>query len=138
MHSWRVKAADKAIELVTDITPGLGEVAVDVRLFEHVIYNLLDNALKFSRQGGRVQLSAAVADGHYQLIIRDDGIGIPAASLSKVFDRFYQVDNRLSRAARGMGLGLAFCKKIVDAHGGRIWVESPGQDQAALFTSPCP
>lgn len=133
LRSWRARAAEVGIELSADIPSGLGEVDIDIRLFEHVIYNLIDNAIKFSKPGGHVSLSAAILGDHYHLIVRDDGIGIPAHSLSRVFDRFYQVDNRLSRAARGMGLGLSFCQKIVDAHGGRIWVESAGPDQGCTF-----
>jgi len=97
-----------------------------------LINNLLDNALKFTPEGGRVAL-LLVRQGHEVLLeVRDSGIGIPASELPHIFKRFYQVDAARSGVERGTGLGLQICKRIVDAHGGEISVE-PNSDAGVTF-----
>lgn len=100
-----------------DVNPLLGERD---RLLQ-VLSNLIGNALKFSDAEGKVVVRAANADGTVQVSVKDSGIGIPDNDLARVFDRFWQAD-RTSRA--GAGLGLAICRGIVEAHGGRIWAAS--------------
>lgn len=102
-----------------------------------VMINLLSNAIKFSPAGGAVSLSARKKDGEIVFQVQDQGRGIPANKLSRIFERFQQVDSSDSRQKGGTGLGLAICRSIVAQHGGRIWAESaPGQGSAFFFTIP--
>jgi signal transduction histidine kinase len=95
--------------------------------------NLLDNAQKFSPNGGTVRMSAR-AEGDYAILaVSDQGIGIPPEKLSHIFERFYQVDGSATRRYGGMGIGLALCRAIVEAHGGRIWAESQGEGHGSTF-----
>jgi len=89
-----------------------------------VLANLISNAVKFTKSGGRVQAVVELRDSEVWVSVRDTGIGIPADKLDKVFDRFYQVESSLARQYEGMGLGLSIAKGMVELHGGRIWVES--------------
>jgi two-component system, OmpR family, phosphate regulon sensor histidine kinase PhoR len=89
-----------------------------------VLVNLLHNAVKFSPGGGQVTARASVAEGEVVVSIEDHGVGIPRADLDRVFERFYKVDKARVRGKGGTGLGLAIARHIVEAHGGRIWVES--------------
>lgn len=104
-----------------------GESAVvtgDAVRLRHVIYNLLDNALKYSPAGGRIELSVQPNGDHVRLIVADDGIGISPEHLPHVFERFYRVDKARTRAEGGTGLGLSIVESIVTAHGGRVDVHS--------------
>lgn len=123
-------AEEKGIDLGTEAEPDL-VLAVDAVRMRQVLANLLDNALKYARPGGRVRLRAR-ADGDSALLeVEDDGVGIPPEDLPRVFDRLYRGDR--SRSERGLGLGLALVKAIVTAHGGSVAVESePGR--GARFT----
>jgi signal transduction histidine kinase len=98
--------------------------AIDEDRIEQVLDNLLGNAVKFSAPGGQIVMRLRDVDGQAQLEVQDLGIGIAADKADKIFDRFYQVDGSATRRYGGMGLGLSICFDIVDAHGGRIWVES--------------
>ncbi len=102
-----------------------------------VLENLVSNAVKYSPDGGTIRI-AARADGQHAIIsVSDQGIGIPPIEQSKLFQRFYRVDNRLRRETQGAGLGLFLSKAIVEAQGGRIWVESqPGRGSRFSFTLP--
>ncbi len=108
---------------------------VDPKRLEQVLRNLLSNALKYSPAGGTITVRGR-RDGRQILVqISDQGIGIPAEALGRVFERFYRVENELTQSVRGAGLGLAVCRGIVEAHGGRIWVEStPGLGSTFYFT----
>ncbi len=86
--------------------------------------NIVKNALTFTPVGGSVHIDLEKLSGHAKLSVSDDGIGIPAQELRRIFDRFYQVENHLTRRHGGMGLGLSIAKAMVEAHGGHIWVES--------------
>lgn len=117
-------AQEKGLALVLDIAP-LPAIAGDGDRLVQVYTNLIDNALKHTPSGGIVTLRAMQQDGGALVQVSDTGEGIPAADLPHVFDRFYQVDKSRQRAQReGTGLGLAIAKGVMDAHGGRIWVES--------------
>ena len=97
---------------------------VDVTLLEQALLNLLDNAIKYSKESSRVQISAEKRDGKTAIHIRDYGCGIAQRNLSRLFERFYRVDKARSRQLGGTGLGLAIVKHIVQAHGGEVTVDS--------------
>jgi len=86
--------------------------------------NLVKNALQFTEAGGHVTLNVEEDAGYYKVTVTDDGIGIPARDLPRVFERFFQVETHLTRRYGGMGMGLAVAKAMIELHGGRIWVES--------------
>ena len=98
-----------------------------------VITNLLSNAVKFTPDGGHIEIGLHPLDQGVEISVRDTGIGIPHAELSRVFERFYQVD-KARGPQRGLGLGLAISREIVTAHGGRIGVTSPGEGYGTTFT----
>lgn len=111
-------------------------VCADANRLEQVLSNLVDNAIKYGRPGGEITIGAkAVQDGIVQMAVRDNGPGIPAEALPRIFERFYRVDKARSREQGGTGLGLSIVKHIVQAHGGRVWAESElGQGATFLFT----
>ena len=134
----RRQAERSEITVESDVPASLPAVWVDPARIEQVLINLLSNAVKFTPPGGRVRLEASVAPpgDALQFSISDTGIGITAADLPRVFERFYKVDR--SRASVGTGLGLAIAKHLVQAHGGRIWATSPGADEGATFSFTVP
>jgi signal transduction histidine kinase len=89
-----------------------------------LVRNLIDNAIRSTPAGGRVEVSLAADDGDLVLTVADDGIGIPQRDLPRIFERFYRVDRARSRETGGTGLGLAIVRHVVENHGGRISVES--------------
>ena len=101
---------------------GEGEIYVDPALFERALGNLMDNALRFTPEGGTIQISITVKAAHSEVTVSDNGYGITPEDLPRVFDRFYRVDS--SRSSDGAGLGLALVKSIVDLHGGSAKIES--------------
>lgn len=110
---------------------------VDAERIVQVLVNLISNAIKFSPSGSAITLSAGVDGDDVLFSVTDQGRGIPASDCQKVFDRFYQVSADDGKQERGLGLGLAICKKIVEEHGGRIGVESEeGQGSRFWFTIP--
>jgi len=133
----QVLAIRKGVKLNTeDDSPAL-VLHGDEELIKRMILNLLDNAVKYTLEGGEVSLRLARQNGHAQIVVRDTGIGIPPADQPHVFDRFYRVDKARSRALGGAGLGLSIVQWIVDAHGGRIAVEStPGKGSAFTVELP--
>ena len=96
--------------------------------------NLLGNALRYTPQGGQVKVVLDHSEEVVSIQVADSGVGIPSEDLDKVFDRFYRVDSSRDRDLPGTGLGLAVAQAIVQAHDGRIEVESPGVDQGSTFT----
>jgi len=122
---------------IVDLPPDLPVVEVDPVRIEQVVRNLLENAVKYSPEGGAVTVFGGVGAEEVMIVVRDEGIGIPAEHLERIFDRFYQVDSEVARQAGGSGLGLSICRGIVEAHGGRIWADStPGQGSIFFFTLP--
>lgn len=105
---------------------------------EQVLSNLMENAVKYGREGGRVTIGGRdTGEGQLEIYVQDDGPGIPSDAQERVFERFYRVDKARSREQGGTGLGLSIVKHIVQAHGGRVWVEStPGQGAKFFFTLP--
>ncbi|MGD8462388.1 MAG: ATP-binding protein [Anaerolineae bacterium] len=112
-------------------------VLADPRRARQVLRNLVENAVKYSPNGGQIAITAQQLDTHMQTSVADEGIGIEPAQLSRIFDRFYQVDSASTRKVGGSGLGLSICKAIIEAHGGQIWAESePGVGSTFTFTVP--
>jgi len=97
---------------------------VDPSLIEQAVVNLLDNAIKYSDDGGIVRVEAAQGEDEVTIAVQDQGAGIDKKHLSRLFERFYRVDKARSRQLGGTGLGLAIVKHIVQAHGGKVLVES--------------
>jgi signal transduction histidine kinase len=115
-------------------------VWIDPDRIEQVLVNLLDNAIKYSRTGGAVTVKASAERDHTALVqVCDEGIGIPTEDLPYIGRRFYRADKARSRAEGGSGLGLAIAQALVQAHGGRLWLESQeGQGTVVSFTLPSP
>ena len=129
----RVQAERANINLRVEVPEDLPNVQVDSQRLEQVLINLIHNAVKFTRPGGEVVLCAESTPDEVRFAVRDTGVGIPADELSRIFERFYRVDK--SRTGRGTGLGLSIVKHIVEAHKGKIWVESrEGQGSTFYFT----
>jgi len=99
-----------------------------------VIANLLNNAAKYTPEGGRIVLGAWRDAGHAVVSVEDSGVGIPATMLPRVFDMFAQVDRGLDRSQGGLGIGLALVKKLVEMHGGSVRAESEGENRGSRFT----
>ena len=123
----RVRAADHRFR--RSIPAGLPPIGVDARRIEQVLHDLVDNAIKYSPDGGTVTVSAARTGTTVTISVIDEGVGISADEITTVFERFHRGRIARSRGIPGTGLGLAICKGIVEAHGGRIWAESPPSDQ---------
>ncbi len=105
-------------------SPFLPKVLADPRRVRQVVRNLFENAVKYSPDGGAITVSVQVRDDRVQVSVMDEGIGLAAEDLERIFDRFYQVDSASTRQVGGSGLGLSICKAIVEAHHGHIWAES--------------
>jgi len=126
-------AAAGELQLSGEVKAGTPEVHADRERIIQVLDNLIGNAIKFTAPGGRIALAAAPGPGEAVFSVADTGIGIDAESLQHIFDRLWQA----GADRRGVGLGLAISKSIVEAHGGRIWVESaPGRGSTFRFTLP--
>jgi PAS domain S-box-containing protein len=123
-------AAPKSIVLAAEIAPGLGEALCDRERIYQVLNNLIGNAIKFTPDGGRVQVEVRNVEDTIQIGVVDSGPGIAAEDVPHVFDRHWQGEGNARR--RGTGLGLYIVKAIVEAHGGRIWVENQPQSGAGF------
>ena len=101
-----------------------GELCVDRELFKSLLYNLVDNAIKASMEGGEIRVTGKFKGGRFCLEVEDEGVGIPEEEIEKITQAFYMVDKARSRASGGAGLGLALCAEIVSAHRGNMRFES--------------
>jgi len=119
-----LKAAQKKIALNIEIPTALPPIRGDSGLLHEVLQNLLDNAVQYTPAGGKIDVSASLLSGAALISVSDTGIGIPVVDQERIFERFYRIDAARSREVGGTGLGLSIAKHIVEAHGGRIWVES--------------
>lgn len=129
-------AREKSIDLLEE-SPGAILVTADETKLARVVSNLLSNALKFTPKGGRILVRVKEAGEYIEVSVADNGEGIAKEDLAKVFEKFYQVEKRRRGRKTGTGLGLSLCKKLVEAHQGRIWVESqPGKGSTFIFTLP--
>jgi signal transduction histidine kinase/CHASE3 domain sensor protein len=129
-------AAEKKLALEVDAPPDLPRGRGDERRLTQVLMNLVSNAIKFTETGS-VTIRAKVEDGSFLVAVTDTGVGIAPADRERIFEEFQQVDSSSTRKKGGTGLGLAIAKRIVELHGGRIWVDStPGQGSTFAFTLP--
>jgi signal transduction histidine kinase len=128
---------DKRHHFVLDFPPNPLVVPIDAKRIEQVLRNLLNNALKYSPNGGAITIQGRGDKWQALVRVSDEGLGMQPEDLERIFDRFYRVEDETTRAIGGVGLGLAVCKGIVEAHGGRIWAEStPGVGTHFYFTLP--
>jgi two-component system phosphate regulon sensor histidine kinase PhoR len=118
------RAGEKGLTLSLNLPSQIPDVLADNRRLQEVLQNLLDNAIQYTLPGGKIVLSAETRGDDVIFTVADTGIGIPQADQPRIFERFYRVDVARSREAGGTGLGLSISKHLVEAQGGRIWVES--------------
>ena len=124
-HDWKKKFAEKGLAVVVDLAPDLPMIRAEEARLQEVLYNLLDNAVKYSGENGGVRLRAEQGRGEIALSVSDDGVGIDKNDLPRIFERFYRADKaRSPEGIRGTGLGLAIVKHIAQLHGGRVEAES--------------
>ena len=129
----------KNLRYSEEIPPDLPPIYADKVRFKQIMYNLVSNAVKFTPEGGSVTVRASHDDKEFTFTVQDTGIGIRKEDMPKLFEEFVQIDSSYSRQYEGTGLGLALTKKLVEMHGGRIWVESEyGKGSRFSFTIPKP
>jgi signal transduction histidine kinase len=128
----RVARPDLDPDMRNEVPVDLSAVLADRERLHQVLFNLLDNAVRFTPAGGRVTVKAIRADGLCEVEVQDTGPGIPEEHLGLVFERFYRVDPSRSRGDGGTGIGLAIARSIVEAHGGRIWAERAPEGGASI------
>lgn len=129
-----------SIVFQTSFAPDLPLLLIDEDRIRRVLTNLIDNAVKYTPRDGRVRVEVSVGEGMMETAVIDSGPGIPLVDRQRIFERFAQVQRVGLRRTRGFGLGLAFCRLAVEAHGGQIWVESGENDTGSrfVFTLPLP
>jgi signal transduction histidine kinase len=118
------RASAKGVAIITQTEPNLPPVNIDAQRLRQVLRNLLENAITHTDKGGSITVSAAQADGQLKVSVTDTGEGVSPADLRNIFERFYRTDKSRSRNTGGSGLGLTISKRLVEAHGGRIEVQS--------------
>ena len=123
-RDWAKRLAGKNLRLELQVPDDFPTVHADERRLEEVVHNLLDNAVKYSHQNGRILIQAGAPDQEVVLSVRDEGVGIAANDLPRIFERFYRADRARSRELGGTGLGLSIVKHIAQLHGGRVEAES--------------
>jgi signal transduction histidine kinase len=133
----RERAQRHGITLGLEVDPAVGEMRADERKFKQILLNLLTNAVKFTPDGGKVDVRARLADGVLEVAVYDTGIGIAAQDQAAVFEEFRQVGRHYTNKQEGTGLGLALTQRFVELHGGTIRVESElGRGSVFTFTLP--
>ena len=133
IETLRPAATAKGIEVKLRVDPQLEPMHGDAERLQQVMWNLLANAIKFCSRGGRVAVTIAPVENQLEVIVNDDGEGIPADTLPHIFERFRQGDNSTRRRHGGLGLGLAIVRHLVELHGGTVSAESPGVGLGATF-----
>ena len=133
----RDRAAGRGVALSTEVDPEVDTIEADERKVKQVVLNLLTNAVKFTPAGGQVNVRAARDGDGVRVTVQDTGVGISPADQARVFEEFAQAHGAGAPAQEGTGLGLTLSRKLVELHGGRIWVESePGTGSTFTFTLP--
>jgi signal transduction histidine kinase len=118
------QADEKEIKLLLKAEPDIPEVMVDPQRFQQVIGNLIDNALRYTPEGSTIELNIKKVDQNIELSVADEGQGIPEEELKHIFDRFWRGEKSRARSTGGAGLGLSIARRLVEAHGGRIWARN--------------
>jgi signal transduction histidine kinase len=132
-----VARAGRDVELESDLADDLPQIEADAERMHQVIFNLVDNAVRFTPEGGAVRIMAERRNGSIEVRVADTGVGIPPEALPRLFERFYRVDPARSRDGGGTGIGLAIARSVVEAHGGTIRAESePGKGSTFTFDVP--
>ena len=125
VRDWEKKLATKQLNVIVDVPPNAPMIRADQQRLQEALYNLLDNAVKYSREHGEIRLIARQRDEEIVLNVSDNGIGISEEDLPRIFERFYRVDKaRSTESIYGTGLGLAIVKHVAQLHGGRVEAES--------------
>lgn len=130
----RPTAEAKGVKLQLLLEPDTGPVSGDRERLQQIVWNLLSNGVKFTRQGGLVQVKLQRADGQVEVVVSDSGVGIDREFLPHVFERFRQADGSTTRTYGGLGLGLAIVRHLVELHGGSVAADSAGSNKGATFT----
>jgi two-component system phosphate regulon sensor histidine kinase PhoR len=125
------QAAEYGVHIIVDLPPDLPELETDHDMLKQVLLNLLTNALKYNHQGGQVRVTAAALPGHLRVRVSDTGVGIPAASVARLFEKYYRAPG--SEGRTGTGLGLPIAKRIIQALDGKIELESTGPDGSTFY-----
>jgi two-component system phosphate regulon sensor histidine kinase PhoR len=128
IRDWGKQLAEKRLKVAVDLLPEAQTIRADETRLHEVLYNLLDNAVKYSRENGEIRMQAVQRGDEVTVSVNDNGIGISKDDLPRIFERFYRADKARGRELGGTGLGLAIVKHIVQLHGGRVEAESePGR-----------
>ena len=138
MQSLQPAADARGVTLIASVDPSVGEMSADAVRLQQVLWNLVHNAIKFSDEGGRVEIYVQREGDSLQLVVKDNGRGISPDFLPHVFERFRQQDGSTTRSAFGLGLGLSIAKHLVELHGGTITAHSGGPNQGATFIARIP
>ena len=137
VHLLQPQARKKGQEISTGLAEGVGTLTGDADKLIQVLINLIDNAIKYTPNGGRIRVEARQREDAVEIAVSDSGIGIPAKEIPRIFERFYRVDRARSREMSGTGLGLSIVKHIIEAHSGKVSVESQvGKGSRFVVTLP--
>jgi signal transduction histidine kinase len=138
VDAMKIQANERDVQLAAEIADNLPATSGDVIKLKRVLANLVGNAIKFTAEKGVVTIKAFPADSLIRVEVIDNGIGLLRENLERVFEKFYQVDSSITRAAGGMGMGLSIAKELIELHGGKIWLESDGLGKGtrAIFLLP--
>jgi signal transduction histidine kinase len=112
---------------------GLPQVAADPDKLRQILTNLIDNGIKYSPDGGRVEIEIGRSGGRVRFRVTDEGLGIPPAEQDRIFEKFFRLDPNLTRGVGGTGLGLYISRELVTRMNGRIWVDSDGRTGSSFF-----
>jgi len=121
------------VELALEAPPELPPVAADAGQLRQVLANLIDNAIKYSPDGGKLTVAIEPHERHVRFAVSDPGLGVPRAEQRRIFEKFYRLDPDMTRGIGGTGLGLYICRELVRGIDGRIWVESDGGAGSTFF-----
>jgi signal transduction histidine kinase len=125
--------APEGTEVAVCTSRGLPQVAADPDKLRQILTNLIDNAVKYSPDGGRVEVEIGRSGGRVRFRVSDAGLGIPPAEQDRIFEKFFRLDPNLTRGVGGTGLGLYISRELVTRMNGRMWVDSDGRTGSSIF-----
>jgi signal transduction histidine kinase len=134
----RPAAEARQISIDVQISPSAQQIDGDPQRLQQIVWNLVANSVKFTDAGGRIDVRLSDVGDGVRIIVHDTGVGIDAAFLPHVFERFRQADSTVSRAHGGLGIGLAIVRHLVELHGGSVRAESAGAGRGSIFTIDLP